>query len=109
MKVLALVSLLSVSQAITANWAICIAEDCNTGYKCCASTPPSGNATPPMVCVDTALSSKVIPSGSYTGYTYTCGTSAAASTTTVVATPDSAMGLGAISALSASLMMASEF
>ena len=110
MKVLATVATLLVnySNAVTANWALCISEDCNTGYKCCASSPPSGSSTSTMVCVDQALSSKVIPSGTYTAYTYTCGSSVIVTPTktTVATTPTGASTLVSTSAMAASVLAA---
>ena len=110
MKVLATVAALLVnsSNAVTANWNLCISEDCGTGYKCCASNPPSGSSSSTMVCVDQALSSKVIPSGTYTGYTYTCGNVIVTptATTTVATTPTGAGSLVASSAVAASVLAA---
>ena len=99
MKVLAAVAtLISVTQAVTANWAVCLSDDCNTGYKCCESTPPNGGTTT-MVCVDLALSNKVVPSGTYATFTNTCSAPSSNTGTTTLTDTKNANSLMASSAL----------
>ena len=103
MKVFAAVAtLISVTQATTANWAVCLSDNCNTGYKCCESTPPNGGTTT-MVCVDLSLSSKVVPSGTYATFTYTCS-APSSGTTTTVADNKNAKSLMASSALAVAVV-----
>ena len=85
---------------MTADWAICVSDNCTgTNFKCCDATPPNGG-TPSKQCVDGSLGSKVIPAGqTNAGYTYTCSTA-----TTTTDKPAGARSLGATAAVGVAVM-----